>query len=59
MFEKILCKLGFHKFKIDDEWIPSFDAPVIRKCILSYKCNRCGRGGTEIFNFDEEGRPIV
>jgi ribosomal protein L44E len=39
----LICKIFGHKWKSNLEWIPSFDAVIVEKVIVHYKCKRCGK----------------
>lgn len=39
----ILCKIGIHKFKVIQNWIPDIKAPIVTEFHICLKCLKCGR----------------
>jgi len=56
---KILCYLGFHKWRFTNEFIPDFYAPIITKWTFKSICLKCGKTEEVVDEFDPiTGAPV-
>lgn len=57
--KKLLCFLGLHDWVSWQEWLPSFNAPIVTKVTFFRECSSCGKRSDTVMNFDEQtGSPI-